>query len=910
MSTKRYYILFILALVLSAPTLKAQYKMDLSGSWGFQLDPMDFRVKVGGLDFRHATPLQGSITLPAITDDYGYGIKSPYRYTDRLTRVYEYMGPAWYQKYITIPQEWEGKRIILNLERCHWLSTVYIGSNEAGRTDYVSVPHRHDLTGQLVPGKENNMYVCVDNRYQYPTHKWDHAHTEYTQINWNGILGEIALEAVDPVYLDDLQIYPDVNNKSIKVKLGIANHTQKGITGNAHFTISGNEYALSKSVSINPTGDSISVFETIISLGGKIKLWDEFNPNLYKVTCRLETQAGDQHFRHDKSATFGMREVTQGKNQILVNGRPVHLRGTVENGVFPKTGYAPVDDATWEHVLSTLKAYGMNHMRFHSWCPPEAAFRAADKLGVYFQVELPFWGADADGNRGNRFEFFRREQLAVLKEYGNHPSFVLYCNGNEITGDFEFIEDLTATGRRLDNRHLYSGATARKRIPSDQYYTSHVTNKGRITVYEGKPSTNWDLNKESDIDVPVIAHEAGQRCMYPNFNEMPKYTGPVKPRNFEVFRELLTKNGMADQSDAFFKASGALTVIEYKDVTEGLLRTSTSGGFQLLSINDFPGQGYAFVGILDPFWDSKGLVTPQKFRESCAPTVALLRFDKRAFFNNETFEAKAEIYNYGEHELKKVSPQWTIRDKSGKVLKSGKLSSRTIPTGGVFELGDIVMPLEKVTEPQKLTVDLTVNKEIQNSWNIWVYPDNSKTLMQSTDDVLYTKGFDSAAKKQLAEGKKVVLYPDPTHVEGRKSVFHNHFWNPIMFQWPPMTLGCLIHNDHPVFADFPTEGHTDWQWWDILNNAKVIEMTDTPAEFRPFIQTIDSHDNNQKLGIGFEAKVNKGKLLVVALDTQKDMDKRPATRQLLLSIDTYVKSEKFNPAIELDESVIDSFLIK
>ena len=232
-----------------------------------------------------------------------------------------------------------------------------------------------------------------------------------------------------------------------------------------------------------------------------------------------------------------------------------------------------------------------------------------------------------------------------------------------------------------------------------------------------------------------------------------------------------------------------------------------------------------------------------------------------------------------------------------------------IPTGGVFELGEIDFKLEKITEPEKLSIHINIGEQIKNSWNIWVYPHHIG-LMQSTADVLYTKKFDDKARQYLSAGKKVVFCPKPEEVIGRKSNFHNHFWNPIMFKWPPMTLGCLIHNEHPVFESFPTEYYTNWQWWDILNNAKVIEMTDTPKDLRPFIQTIDSHDNNQKLGIGFEAKVFNGKLLVLALDTEKDIDSRPATQQLLQSVDKYVRSASFDPKVVLNESFIESFIQK
>ena len=558
-------------------------------------------------------------------------------------------------------------------------------------------------------------------------------------------------------------------------------------------------------------------------------------------------------------------------------------------------------------IFRILKDYGMNHMRFHSWCPPAAAFRMADKLGVYLQVELPMWGKDGEPGEPARWDFFRREQKAILKEYGNHPSFILYCNGNEISGDFDFIEELTRYGREHDSRHLFSGSTARKRVASDQFYTTHQTTSGGATVYEGRPYTDWDICKGTNIDVPVISHETGQRCVYPDYSIIAKFDGPVEARNLEKFRSQLEANGMGDQADDFFRASGAQTVFEYKDVIEAQLRTSTSAGFQLLSINDLPEQGYAPVGILDPFWDSKGLITPEEFRHFCSPTVPLLRFEKRVWNGGETFEAVAEVYNFSDRSLKNSKVSWQLLDEQGKTLRQGKLKTQTFLCDTVIRAGSFSCILPEGSEPQKLTVQLLVGKDYVNSWDIWVYPKTGQ-LMQSTADVLYTTTFDAVAKQQLQAGKKVVLLPNPKQVKGRRSSFHNHFWNPIMFKWAPMTLGWLIHDDSPVFDHFVTENHPDWQWWDILNYAKVIELQETPQALRPFIQTIDSYDSNRKLGIGFEARVGGGKLLVLALDTQKDMDKRPATCQLLESIDRYVKSEKFNPQVELDTAFIDSFL--
>ena len=886
---------------------KSQTKeINLSGKWGFQTDVMDFRR--GSLSPRYNHQLQETIQLPGITDDYQIGYKVPYRYIDRLTRKYEYMGPAWYQRDIEIPADWKGKQVFLYFERTHWLSSIYVDTKEVSKIDYISVPHNHDLTAFLKPGKKHRITVCIDNRFQYKTHRWDHAHTEFTQINWNGILGEIKMVAVDPVYIEDLQVYPNINEKSIRVKMQIKNNTNKPISGIATFNIAGKNYGINKVLNVSGT-DSLINFEGTIALGKNIKLWDEFTPNLYKITCKLNTENNGLEYQHEKSTSFGMREVKQGKNHIMINNHPVHLRGNVENAVFPKTGHAPVEEAEWERIMVAMKSYGLNHLRFHSWCPPDAAFRMADKYGIYFEVEMPMWGKDAEPDQA-RYDFFRREMKAILKEYGNHPSFVLYCNGNEITGNFDFIEELTANGRAMDDRHLFCGSTARTRVKSDQFYVSQQTNKGPVKVYEGLPNTNWDVSKQSDVDVPVISHESGQRDMYPNFDEIKKYANsPVEPRNFEIFRAQLEKNGMLDQANDFFKASGALTVLEYKAVIEALLRSSKSAGFQLLSLNDFPGQGYATVGILDPFWDSKGLITPEEWRQFCGPTVALLRYAKSSYFNDETFSADAEVYNFSQSALKNAKIKWWLNDDAGKTLKQGRLKTQAIGKDDVFPVGQFAFDLSEIKKAQKLTVNLSVNDSIRNSWDIWVYPRNQQ-VAKSTDVVLYTKVFDEKAKQKLTDGGKVVLCPSPDQVKGRKSTFHNHFWNPIMFAWPPMTLGCLIQDQHPVFENFITENHTDWQWWDILNYAKVIEMKDAPKSLRPFIQVIDANDNNEKLSIGFEAKVGKGKLLVLAVDTEKDIEKRPATQQLFKSVNDYVNGSKFNPQVEVDESFIESFLTK
>ena len=873
-------------------------RMDLSGLWRFQLDPMGFG-KTPGSEL-YLSKLTETIELPGSMDEGGKGIRNIVAHVDRLSRKFEYCGQAWYQREVVIPKEWEEREIILSLERCHWETAVFVDGEPVATDERLSTPNRFILTKQLTPGL-HTLTLCVDNRLKYLMDQWNHGTTEYTQTNWNGVVGRMELIAKPSSYIGKMKIYPDIEAKKVNVRLALhvtGNNPTKGELTLRIREKDGKEVCQTV-IPLSLSGKENKI-EQELALGKDIKLWNEFSPALYELIATLTTEAGEDTY----TSVFGMRHVEQGRHHIRVNGRDIHLRGVLDCCVFPLTGYPATDVKEWKRIMGTVKDHGMNHVRFHSWCPPEAAFDAADELGLYLQVELPMWIKDV-GQYPARRDFFEREMYAILDEYGNHPSFILYCNGNENEGDFAVLEDLVKKGQAYDSRHLYSASTARTHVAADQYYTSHVaasvgdTNRRWITVYEGKPSTDWDRSEESAIDVPVIAHETGQRCMYPDFEEMKKYTGVLEPRNFKVYQDRLAKNGMLHQAGDFFRATGAHTVLQYKEVNEALLRTSTSGGFQLLGLSDFPGQGSAFVGILDAFWESKGLVTPEKYRESCAPIVLLARLPKRTYTNAETFTVKMEIYHFGPEAIRKGQLTWQLEDESGDIAASGKLSHKEIPFSTVDSLGVIHIPLDKITTAGRYTLKARIAGNIRNEWDIWVYP---AVKQPASEGYKYVRRW-SEAKELLQKGENVLLIPDSC--AGRKTHFVGHFWNPIMFNWKPMIVGTCIEHRHPVFRDFPTSYYADWQWWDILNYATAVDLTDIRA-LTPVIQSVDSYEFNRKLGVSFEACIGSGKLFVLAVDPVKDIEKRPAMQQLLMSVRNYVASDRFAPTVTLQPYELDA----
>lgn len=875
-------LLAILMLCCASSISAQQNTIDLSGMWRFQSDLMGFG-KTPGSEL-YLDKLSETIVLPGTTDEGGKGIQTNARHVDRLSRKFEYCGQAWYQREVVIPRAWENKEITLFLERCHWETTVYVDGELVGSEEYLGTPNRFLLTKQMTPGT-HTLTICVDNRLKYPMDQWNHGTSEYTQTNWNGIVGRIELLAQEKSHIKSVKAYPDAAAKKVRLDVLLTNTSKEAKSGMLHLSIreKGGATINSERISVHLNGGD-SLINQEISFGKSVKLWDEFNPNLYEATATLTM--GDAI--DEEEISFGVRKVEQGKHHIRLNNRDIHLRGALDCCVFPLTGYPPTDVAEWKRVFTTVKDYGMNHIRFHSWCPPKAAFTAADELGLYLQAELPMWIKDV-GQYPARRDYFEKEMYAILEEYGNHPSFILMCNGNENEGNFDVLEDLVKKAQKYDNRRLYSASTARTHTASDQYYTSHVTSKGWITVYEGRPSTDWDRSKESDIDCPVIAHETGQRCMFPNFDEIKKYTGVLMPRNFEVFRERLARNGMLHQADDFFKATGMHTVLQYKEVNEALLRTRNSGGFQLLGLSDFPGQGTALVGILDAFWESKGLVAPETYRESCAPTVLLARLPKRTYTTDETFTAKMEVYHYGENPIKSGKLTWSLEDENKQIIRKGKISNSSTPCATVKDIGAISVDLANIEQPTKLTLHATLNGQYHNEWDIWVYPQEKA---QIEGNYLFARTYDNRVKEALEAGKSVLLVPEK--VMGRKTKFAGHFWNPIMFNWNPMIVGTLIDHQHPSLKAFPTNYYADWQWWDILNNSTALSLADFD-NITPVIQSVDSYEYNEKLGIAFEASVAKGKLFVLAIDWIEKTKDSPAVKQLLHSVTKYVASEEFTP---------------
>jgi len=914
--------------------------ISLKGKWRFQTDPEDIGIKMNWFQSKltDAINLPGSmrdndkgdeVTLitkwtGSIYDSSWYFRKdmAKYRQQDNLkfpfwlTPNRHYVGVAWYQREVETPAQWEGRKIELFLERPHWETTLWVDSIKIGMQNSLSTPHHYDLSKVLTPG-HHIISVRVDNCIKEINVGPDsHSITDQTQGNWNGIVGNIYLKSTSPVFFDDIKLFTDIEKKSVKTIISLNNITGKDVS--AKIKLSAKSFNSKTIHTVEPFVKEANVtkgkshIEIIYPMGENVQLWDEFNPALYEMTAVLSDEFGNID---KQEMLFGMRSFSINGTRFEINNRPIFLRGTVENCVFPKTGYPPTDVASWERVFTICKNYGLNHMRFHSWCPPEAAFHAADKLGFYLQVEGPSW-ANHGVTLGDSLpidQYIYDETNSIENAYGNHPSFCMLAYGNEPAGrnQVEYLGKFVTYWKEKDNRRVYTSASIGRSWPLVPESEFIVRSEPRGLPWNKQPQSMFDyFERIEKYTVPYVVHEMGQYCAFPNFKEIKKYTGVYKAKNFELFQEELAKNHMGDQAEDFLMASGKLQVLCYKSEIEAALRTPNLAGIQLLSLNDYSGQGTALVGVLDAFWDAKEYISAKEFKQFLGATVPLARIPKFVFRNDETLHAEFEVAHFGSHPLNNITAQWKVTDSKRAIIAQGLLDKRDIPIDNCISLGAINLPLSQITNAEKLNLELNVGNHV-NNWNFWVYPD--KLPIDNNNDIYFTNKFDEKTKSILKNGGKVFLNAAGIVENGKDVIqyFRPVFWNTSWFKMrPPHTTGILCDPEHPAFAYFPTAFHSNMQWWEILDRQQVMNIDQFPLEFRPIVQPIDTWFLNRRLALLFEAQVGNGKLVVCSADLQSNLNERPAARQLFFSITKYMLSDKFNPKFKVEYSIIKELFEK
>ena len=939
-------------------SLGAQQTTSLAGYWSFELDPVD----VGVREQWFTRGLRNRIQLPGILQAQKFGNQittaTPWMITlfDRYWYLRDdfkeyilpgkvkvaflsqpplhYLGPAWYQREILIPQPSAGRRTALFLERPHWVTSVWIDERSLSYSTSLVAPHVYDL-GTISPGR-HRLTIRVDNRLLLPYRADAHSVSDSAGGSWNGIVGRIELIETGRVWIDDAQVFPNLKQRTMLIKVRVGNSTGRGGQG----TLT----AIWPDIGVVPVNwnEQGGTAEVEVPLRLDMETWDEFQPKLHELRLWLKAPGIDEY----KDLTIGLRDFHAEGDQFVMNGRQIVFRGTTNGGDFPLTGYPPTDIKSWLTLFQTCKRWGLNHMRFHSWCPPEAAFAAADQVGFYLQIEPGMWNEINPHTPTDRVLY--EETDRIIKEYGNHPSFMLLSAGHEPIGGWQLsLPRWAAHFRNKDSRRLYTTGTghSEREIPKLTDGTDYlvVHRIGPLTLRREAGWFGADFRQaliENDIHIPVISHEAGQWAAYPDYEVIKKFKGYLRPANYEIFRDSMEAHGLLEKNKAFANASGRFQFECYKEEIEANLRTPGLSGFQLFDLHDYPGQGTSPVGLLDPFWESKGYVTADEFREFCNATVPLARMAKRVFTTSESFDVQIEVAHFGPEPIENAKAVWRI--EGDPPIAEGAWDVPVLPIGKNLALGRISMGLGKLKAPSQYKLSVTVGPAsffdpttlqirpdpnavrgstyFVNSWTFWVYPATVPDEFRGTDkcpvtrppEFLITRSWDEAEKK-LAAGGKVLLVPQPSDLDWSNPpldtvpIFGNRLLRPA---WGRM-LGFWIEADPGksksyALGNFVTSSSCDWQWAQLLYGARAINLDRLPRELEPTVWAIDDWNRNYKLAAIFECAVGEGRLLVSAIDVTKTFDRNPVARQLRYSLLNYMASDCFHPTAPISPSQLKS----
>ncbi len=819
----------------------------------------------------------------------------------RLTRRYTFEGQAVFSRVVT----WDrpgGARVFLDVERARHLR-LYVNGHEVSPVDggSLSAPWRFEVTDR-VTGRDEVRFLS-DNTYpSWPGESIQYASaaSDETQTNWLGLLGFLRLRTERAVFLSDLRVYPEGEGVRAEVEID-ADRPWRG-----EVRLSG-EVLEADAVRTVEAHCGRQTFSFSLRVRADAARWDLGEGNLHRLTASAPGL-------EEKSVRFGLRAFRAEEGHLTLNGRRIFLRCETNCAVFPETGHPPMDRESWRKILAVYRDYGVNCVRFHSHCPPEAAFEAADEMGLMMQPELSNWDPKHAFASPEARAYYARELQEILRHLSNHPSFVMLTFGNELQADeagHAFMDSLLEKARETDPTRLYARSSnphygERGAFAGDDFYTA--MRYGALEMRAACDGVTGWLNEEypnarhaydeavralrADTDRPVFSFEVGQYEVLPDFGQVADYRGVTRADNLAHMRSRVLERGLEDRWRAYAEATGESSLQCYRAEVEAALRTEGYSGISLLGLQDFPGQGTALVGMTDAHLTPKpfSFASPERFRAFFRDALPLVLLERFTYSAGEEVTAKVLMANYGPRPLA-GRPQWSLEGPGGSL--SGALEEACVPAGSLKELGTLRAPLGAVQRAARLTLRMSF-AGIENVYPLWVYPEETP---RRPAPVTEARSFDQKTREVLRAGGTVYLSPDSTAEAIPRSVqaqFSPDFWSVCTFPKQPGGMGQYIHKEHPLFEAFPTDTFNTWQWWPMAVQRAML----LPGDLVPIIAEMDSCAYLRPMAKLFECRCGSGRLLVSSLSLHR-LQRYPEARALQRAIYAYLDSEKFRPAQEV-----------
>ncbi len=944
-------------------------KCCLSGNdWFFKLDPRDEGIrKEWFLDNKR---FSDKICVPGAWQAQGFGGKGTnimYQIPLEPQQVerWAYKGTGWYKKSFVVPKDWQGKTVWLKFGAVHPKAEVWVNEERLGTDDGGLVSFKFDISRIVCYGEENTVTVRV---YE---HGRDYYYAELGGIinypsTWSGLYRDVYLEATENIWIERMIILPDIKHKQAPVTLHIENRS----------SLNSNEARLRISAQSPRTRDTSTIEKTIQLKPGsqveelvlKIKdpfLWSPDDPHVYTVRCELVLDGKAMDVVEDR---FGMRNFDVTDTQILLNGKPIYLRGYAFHLPYPLT-LAPTTDKKYLRKMLLLgKSYGFNKVHVYGYPHPEY-MEVCDEVGMLLQV---FPRTLGDPRRQVNAEHMKN----LILQHINHPSIMVYGFGSEL---YSHAPDLTKLFDRLYNETKAMDPT--RLIVARDGSRLHTIGYGKsdyeiIGLGSGSREGVVYFNPKmvQPYKRPFVVHEFAWWSSYPDSSLKKKYTGGMLPYFITYAEKKAKKNGLQKLLPIFVENSQNLQAIERKVCLEAIRTVPNINGFDLWMGHD---TCCGIQGLWDDFGGAKN-VSAKEFLKTNGDTVLLMEqdfsrregwvdkrycqwvtrawhfqpgnfdrddddtpwivnpaFQGRTLWDGETLDTRLLISHFGPTAINKATLTWQLCfASSGRRIRSGQKVIKKVPSASPKSMAQcsVKIPQLKRAEKLVLTAKLTWdNHTVTNEWNFWAFPrvhswnpDNSVRLagsspmaeqfsfirpwnsQQETPDLLLSSVLNEEVIRYLEGGGRVLLLSEDLLPECHSS-FHSIPWGGR--SWG--NSGTVIDKKHPALKNFPHEGFCDLQFYDLVNIRRqcpprtgVINLDVWPRRIDPIIRSIDSYMGAKSRGYLLEARIGKGRLLVSRLDFSKVT---PASMFLFAELVRYSHGGEFQPKVNISPSFLRTY---
>ncbi|MGH9371720.1 MAG: glycoside hydrolase family 2 TIM barrel-domain containing protein, partial [Vicinamibacterales bacterium] len=735
--------------------------------------------------------------------------------------------------------------------------------------------------------------------------------------NWGGIYGNVALEATEPTWIEQVYVRPDVAARTATFRVTVQSRERAPYTGEVRVSIATRHEGRAV-VQVAPGGHAEADIEVSLP---DARLWSPDEPHLYTAAITLNRGARE----HDRvEERFGMRQLQTRGNVLLLNGQPLYLRGYGDDNVEVLTGFPPSSRAVYLERLRLARSFGFNAVRFHSMTPSEEFFHAADEAGLFVMAELP---AAYTQYLLPHKDFLRQELQRVVLSYRNRPSLLSVAFGNEF--NLTWLE--TDSERKAFLETVADFYRLAKSLHPDGLVLS---NDGLIM----KPTDLVSHFGRGLPDLPTVKHEFGNYyCSLPDISLIDKFVGLFEPEWLHVKRRWVEENGLSDLYPRYVRNSHRLQHLGRKYQIERVRQQPNVTGYHYWLIVDYPGgtgEGDSWEeGWFDYFWRPKG-ITPREGQEINAAVLPLIDagVHDRTLWSDATRQIGVTVSNYGDRALRDAPLSWTlVADGRTVAADSTRISVPTGAVNSVFSIG--VGPLS-AAGAQQLELEIQVNGTHANRWTFWSFPRNgllesAGTPVASTvkwaginrmypfirqapaptgaDALLITPTLDDAALRHLRSGGRVWLMAERGGIQPRTEVS--------FFPAAGGAMGTMVQ-DHPALQGFPHDGFGDLQFYNLMEGAAPFPLDSWPTSYQPIVGGIRTTagflskvKNLSRVGYVFEARVGAGRLLVTTLRLREHFDEAyPEAIYLFDRFLRYASGGQFAPRTELNDDLLQALM--